>query len=106
MHQDTKMGLTVALWLIVAVFVIGGVGLAARKVFGPAHESIRREIFEESRAHVTGTNQYIGRLLREYDEADEEHKNGLREIILMEADTIPLDNLTARISARINGLRR
>ena len=94
------------MWFVLALFVMGGASLGYVKVFGPAFESVRREIVEESRAHVTGTNQYIGRLLREYDTADEDHRSALAEMILMEADTIPQENLTPRILARINGLRR
>ncbi len=93
------------MWAVIIIFGFGAVGVGMMKVFGPVKESIRREIVEESRAHVTGTNQYIGRLLRDYDEADEEHRSGLREMILLEADTIPVENLTQRIRARINGLR-
>lgn len=91
--------------VIIAVFALGALGIGYTKVLGPWAESVRRDIFEESRAHVTGTNQHLGRMLRDYAEADDVHKSAIREMILMEADTIDDSNLSPAIRARIAALR-
>ena len=92
-------------WIVIAATVLGTLGTGSLYFFGPWRESIRREIFEESRAHVVGSNQNLGRLLREYEAAEPGHQASLRELILMEADTLPEDNLNAGVRARINQLR-
>jgi len=109
-NQEGREMFTIILWIagafVVAGITIGAVKLGGLAFFGPKVEAIRRSISEESRAHVTGTNQNLGRLLRQYDTVSEAHRGGLRELILMEADTMPRENLSPTLRSKIEAIER
>lgn len=79
----------------VVVAIGGGVWLAAandlalRKVLAPAHEQVRRETFEQSKAYRQGLVQELENMRFEYTKAAPEHKAALASIIRHRAAGAP-----------------
>jgi hypothetical protein len=53
--------------LIALTFLTGGIDLAYKKVFKPAHENVDREVFENTQSYVHGKVQDLAKYKREYD---------------------------------------
>ncbi len=77
----------VGIWIggIIALLAIGwmvaGNELAMRKVFAPAHEQVRRETFEQSKAYRDGVIQEVRSMQFEYLKADESRRPGMANVI-------------------------
>lgn len=87
----TVLGLAVLLGI---VWAGQGSDFFMYKVFAPRFEEVRREVFENTPSYVQGKNTYLARLRAEYEVADGIQKEALRRLILSEAETIELENLT------------
>lgn len=75
--------------VILALVVLLGITWLAQgndwflyKVFAPKYEQTRRDVFETSRAFNQGLNQEIANMRFQYEQAEPEHKDALRSIIL------------------------
>jgi hypothetical protein len=62
-------------------WLFAGNNLALRKVFAPAHEQVRRETFEESKAYRDGMVQELRAMQFEYLKADDSRKAGMANVI-------------------------
>lgn len=91
---------------ILAILVIVAIGFGLRSVgmFGSA--VVDRAVFEQTPSYVQGKNTYIARLRLEYESANETHKEGIRRLIISEAETISPGNLTDSNRMFVNSLRR
>ena len=96
----------VMLVLAVVVFSIGGLSLAVKGTFLPWEESIRREVFEETKSYVHGTIRDLENLRLEYSRAENEgHKNVLRSTILHRIATFDQDKLPDDLRVFVENLR-
>ncbi|MCA9354504.1 MAG: hypothetical protein KC877_03230 [Candidatus Kaiserbacteria bacterium] len=91
---------------LVAVVVVAAIGFGLRSIgmFGGA--VVDRAVFEQTPSYVQGKNTYIARLRLEYETADVGHKEGLRRLIVSEAETIDPSNLTDSNRVFVDSLRR
>lgn len=106
MKQDTKTGFKIAGGLIVLAFVVGGLGLAFKAVFAPAHADLDRTIFENTASFVHGKVQVLRKMQLDYATAKTpEHKAALRGLILHEAGAIKEDLLPTDLANFIRNLR-
>jgi type VI protein secretion system component VasK len=76
-------------------WVFMGNDLAMRKVFAPAHEQVRRETFEQSKAYQQGMVQDLRNMQFAYVQADSEHKAALASVIRHRFADYPTDQLPA-----------
>lgn len=63
-------------------------GQEVRSVLEPRDRAIDRQVFEQSPSFVHGKAQHISRLKLQYETAQGDHKQALRELILMEAAAV------------------
>ena len=76
------------------------------RYFAPREESVRREVFEQSKAYNQGMIQELQNMQFEYVKADAEHKQALASIILHRAADYPEDRMPADLRVFIQGLKR
>lgn len=69
--------------VLVMSFIFGLYGLGWMKFFGPKKENIRRDIFEQTQSYVHGKIQDLAKYQDEYNKADENGKEAIRQIILL-----------------------
>jgi hypothetical protein len=74
--------------MILVVWGASFLGLTHYRFFGPRYESARREIFTETPSYVMGKRQFLSRLYREWEGADESHKSAICETARHEAVTL------------------
>lgn len=90
---------------MLGVSIIVGWQFGLAKVFAPAYEELRTEVFEESRAHIEGTNLAVARLRLEYLSTENSvHQSILREAILSEVASIDRNQLRPEIRSFIEGI--
>lgn len=95
---------SLVLFYILGFFASGG-SWAIYRFWAPKMEDARREVFEQTQSYVQGKNTYIARLRLQYEVAEGQQKEGLRRIILSEAETIDDENLTPSNRSFIANLR-
>lgn len=78
-------GLSVGGFVIILalIFALGLFGLGYYKFFGPKTENIRREIFEQTQSYVHGKVQDLAKYQNEYNKADENGKESIRQLIIL-----------------------
>ncbi len=115
--DDVSVGQVVK-WAVclLVLFVVVGCGLAwvvqgneffLYKVFAPAQENVRREVFENTKSFNQGMIQELQNMQIEYLKADdEEHKKALGSVILHRAADFPEDRMPTDLRAFINELKR
>lgn len=100
---------------VLVLFVIVGGGLAwmvqgneffLYKVFAPARENVRREVFENTKSFNQGMIQELQNLQLEYVQAEEEHKKALASVILHRSADFPEDKLPEDLRAFIQDLKK
>mgnify|MGYP001612854166 FL=1 len=104
------LGVVVA--VVVAItglaWVVQGNDFFLYKVFAPKYESVRREVFEQSKAYNQGMVQELQNMQFEYVKASPEHQKALRAIILHRAADYNIDDprVPADLRQFVAGLRR
>lgn len=78
----------VCLAIGLAVFVLNAIGYINLKTWGPKHEEVRREIFENSPSFIHGKQQYLVRLYGEWSTASAAHRDALCAVARNEALSI------------------
>lgn len=69
--------------VFVGIFLIGLYELGLFKFFAPRRENIRREVFEQTQSYVHGKIQDLAKYYDEYEEAAEDEREALRQVIIM-----------------------
>ncbi len=99
----------IAIGVIVLVlgltWVVQGNEFFLYKVFGPAQEQVRREVFEESKAYNDGMAMELDAMRFEYVKAAPEHQAALASVILHRAATYDVDRLPVDLRQFIQELR-
>lgn len=85
-------------------WLFAGNDLAMRKVFAPAHEQVRRETFETSKAYRDGMVQELRAMQFEYLRADDARRPGLANVIRHRVAGFPEDALPYDLRQFIDGL--
>lgn len=97
-------------WVYFLVLAIVGViwyfGPDIYKHMGGRYEESRREIFEESQAHVHGNIEHLNRLKLEYETAEAGHKPALRTAILTSFGSMNDSQWPPHLRSFIDNLRR
>lgn len=106
------------LWWFVCAFVVltvvgGGLTWLVQgndfflyKYFGPRMESVRREVFENTKSYKQGMVQDLLRMQEEYIKADKDHKIALSSMILHRSADFPEDQMPADLRSFIWGLKK
>lgn len=91
--KDIAIGILAIVALLALVWLFAGNNLAMQKVFAPAHEQVRRETFETSKAYRDGVVQELRAMQFEYLKADETHKAAMGPVIRHKLAGFPADAL-------------
>lgn len=83
--------------LIVAAFVLELTDLGFFKFFEPKRENIRREVFEQTQSYVHGKIQELAKYYNEYQTADEDGKEVIRQVIIVQFAQFDVDNIDSEI---------
>lgn len=78
--------------------------LALSRVFAPAQEQVRREVFEQSKAYRDGVVQELRSMQFAYIKADPAHKAGLASMIRHKVAGVPADAIPADLQQFIQEL--
>lgn len=75
--------------------------------FGKRYANADREIHQKSLSYVRGAIEHIQKLKLEYDKADnEQHRNSIRQMVLLQASTVELNQFPPHLQSWIGQLRR
>jgi hypothetical protein len=103
--RDAIVGVVIFGSVAVALtWIFSANGLALRSVFGPAHEQVRRETFEQSKAYRDGLVQELRSLQFEYLKAPAELQPALASVIRHKASGIDAATLPADLRAFLSTL--
>lgn len=69
------------LLLVVLYFGLGYLGVIGTKTIGKAQQNAKREVFEQTQSYVEGKRQAALKYYKEYQQAEETQKQGLKNII-------------------------
>ena len=86
-------------------WIVASNDLAMRKVFAPAHEQVRRETFEQSKAYKDGMIKELEAMQFEYVQAAPEHKAALRSLIINRVAGFPEEQLPSDLRNFISNLK-
>ena len=81
--KTVGIGIVSVIGVLVVSFIFGLYGLGWMKFFGPKKENIRRDIFEQTQSYVHGKIQDLAKYQDEYNKADENGKETVRQIIIL-----------------------
>ncbi len=87
------------LGFIALLFILEATGLGLLKVFGPARENIKREIFENTQSYVQGKTQQLAKYKHEWDAANDTTRAAIEGIIRIqfaELDETKIQSLALR----------
>lgn len=77
---------------LLLVWLLAANNLAMRAVFAPLNESVRRDVFEQSKAFQSGAIQELMSLRVQYQKEDDETvKKALASLIKHKAADVPVD---------------
>ncbi len=90
--------------VLLALLTAGVFGI--RKVFLPAEESLRREVYEESKSYIDGTIRDLDNLRLQWIGADNEaHKDAIAATARHRAADFPDSELPQRVLDWLNEIR-
>ena len=87
------------------IWALAGNNLAMKKVFAPAHEQVRRDTFEQSKAYQEGMVQELRAMHFEYIQASPEHKSALASVIRHRVADFPVDQLPADLQSFVQEIQ-
>ncbi len=68
---------------LLILFLLGLLNLGMFKFFAPKYENVKREVFENTQSYNHGKIQDLAQYKEEYDKADYEGKEAVRQIIIL-----------------------
>ncbi len=103
-----SIGVIVVFVVIVTAigFMTRGFGLISEKVFAPAQEQVRHDVFKESQSYRDGMANELDKMYLEYQKADEAGKAALRSVALHKVASFDVGKLPAHLQAFVNDLRQ
>lgn len=76
-------GISIFIGVLCIVFVFGLFNLGWMKFFNPKIENVHREVFENTQSYTHGKIQDLAKYFDEYNNADLNGKEAVRQIIIM-----------------------
>lgn len=92
--------------LLCVVWAVQGNQFFLYKVFAPAEEQVRREVFEQSKAYNQGMSQEIGAMQFEYIKATPSQQDALASVILHRVADYDLSRFPADLRQFVEQLKR
>lgn len=92
--------------IILLTWVFYGNDFFLYKFFAPKQESVRREVFEQTKSYNQGMIQELQNMQFEYVKADSVHKVALKSIILHRAADYDMDRLPVDLRNFIESLKK
>ena len=99
------IGLGVLLLIMALGWAIQGNRFFMYKVFAPAREQVRHDVFKESQSYNDGMAQELGNMQREYVTADEEGKAALRSLIRHRYSSYDTSRLPTHLQGFLRNIR-
>jgi hypothetical protein len=87
--QKVGLGLLV---LAIPVF-LGAYSLGMFKLFAPATENIRRDVFENTKSYLHGVQADLGKYHEEYSKADADGRETIRQTIKLRFPSVDAEKL-------------
>ena len=98
--------------IVVVLLLIFGVGWAVQgnsffmyKVFAPAEEEVRREVFEESQAYNHGVAQELQQLQLEYIKGTDSQKDAIGTMVLHKTAAYDVKKLPQSLQNFVNKVK-
>lgn len=85
--SDGLSGVGIFILVVVAIFILGLIGLGFQKFFLPKQENIKRDVFENTQSYVHGKIQDLGKYKYEYDQGTEDDRVAIRAVIVSQFST-------------------
>jgi hypothetical protein len=107
--MSTGKAIGLGVLFLLAIFAIAwavqGNEFFMYKVFAPAQEQVRHDVFKKSQAYTDGMVRDLRRYKMEYDKADPGHKAALKQIIITESDKVDAQYLPSDLIIFIDRLK-
>ena len=87
------------------IFVLSFGGYEMYKFFAPKYRAVENQVFKESEQYNDGMIRDLENLQLEYINADKEHKDALRAIVLHRFSVYPEDRMPPNLRNFYNQLR-
>ncbi len=87
-------------------WIVQGNDFFLYKVFAPAQENVRREVFENTKSYNQGMVQELQNMQFEHVKASDEHKKALASVILQRSADFPEDKMPNDLRVFISDLKR
>jgi hypothetical protein len=105
MFKDA-MAFTMAIAIgIAAIFGLSYLGYESYKFFAPKYRQVDNQVFKESEQYNDGMIRDLENLQLEYINADKDHKDALRAIVLHRFSVYPEDRLPPNLRNFYNSLK-
>ena len=85
--------------------MIQGTDFFLYKTFAPRMENVRREVFENTKSYRQGTVQTVQQYFMQYQTADDEHKEILRQSLLLTLADYDIEQLPPHLQTWVRQLR-
>jgi hypothetical protein len=90
---------------IAAIFGLSYLGYESYKFFAPKYRQVDNQVFKESEQYNDGMIRDLENLQLEYINADKDHKDALRAIVLHRFSVYPEDRLPPNLRNFYNSLK-
>ena len=107
--MNTLKGIALGLLAIVILAAVGfGINYgnwASTNFFAPKYEATRNKVFQESQAYNEGAQRDLENLMIEYQDADQAHKDLLRQVAIHRFSVYDQNKLSPQLANFYNSLR-
>jgi hypothetical protein len=104
--KDVMKIIGLILALLMLVWIIQGNNFFMYKVFAPATEDVRREVFENTKSYNQGVAQDISNFQQQYVAATDSQKDALASVIIHRYADYDLSKLPPDLRSFIEKLKR
>ena len=91
--------------IIAAIFAISFLGYKSYEFFAPKYRAVDNQVFKQSEQYNDGMIRDLENLQLEYINADKEHKDALRAIVLHRFSVYPEDKMPPNLRNFYNELK-
>lgn len=105
MFKELSAIFTTIVGALVLIFGLSFLGYKSYEFFAPKYRAVDNKVFKESEQYNDGMIRDLENLQLEYINADKEHKDALRAIVLHRFSVYPEDKMPPNLRNFYNDLR-